>query len=230
MNNDVYGVDYTRLLPEPLKNDASIFALGKTIANELQENIRLARLALIYPRIDELDEHTLDILAYDLNVEWYDYEGELSEKRATIRECMKIHKFKGTKAAILMALKTVYNDVEVLEWFEYGGEPYHFKIQIKHDHSGYAKLTRLLQKVRYYKNLRSTLEETIFEVDMTPPPIDIFVGAFICGTERGDGAAAVFDIPLPTLEARLNTGYFLYARKKTINLPEVSYGLENDHD
>ena len=216
--------------PYALARDEDKHKLAESIADLLAGAVSDTSHALIYPDVDDLPEGLLDILAYDLNVEWYDYEGELSEKRATIRECMKIHKFKGTKAAILMALKTVYADVEVQEWFEYGGEPYHFKIYIKHDHSGYSKLARLLQKVRYYKNLRSTLEETIFEIDMTPPPIDIFVGAFIGGTEREDGAVAVFDVQLMTLRARLNTGYFLYAREKIINLPEVAYGLESNND
>ena len=65
---------------------------------------------------------------------------------------------------------------------------------------------------------------------MTPPPINIFVGAFGGGTEREDGATAVCVVPIPTLRVRLNTGYFLYAQEKTVNLPEVSYGLESDHD
>jgi len=71
MNNTVYNVDFTRALPQPLKNDKSMLALGRAIAGELQQNIQLARLTLIYPHIDELDEALLDILARDLHVDWY---------------------------------------------------------------------------------------------------------------------------------------------------------------
>ncbi len=205
MSKTVYDIDFTRILPDSLKNDETMLALGRGIADVIQRNIILARNAVIYPRIDELDENTLDILAYDFNVEWYDYEGTIDEKRRTIAECMKIHKFKGTKAAILTALKSVYDDVRVQEWFEYGGKPYHFKIFIRHSHSGYAKLARLLQKVKYYKNLRSHLEETIFEVDLTPPPVDVFVGAFDLGLQREDGARVTCDIPaVPTLKTGLS--------------------------
>ena len=55
MNNNAYNIDFTRLLPAPLKNDSTMLALGVSISDTLQENIRLARLDIIYPRIDELD-------------------------------------------------------------------------------------------------------------------------------------------------------------------------------
>lgn len=248
--------------PYALSRDDDKNAVAESIVDELAQTAANAEMAKIFPAINELPEAVLDMLAYDLKVEWYDFEGELSEKRTTIRECMKIHKFKGTKAAIITALKSVYDDVKIFEWFEYGGEPYHFKIHIKHSHSGYAKLARLLQKVKYYKNLRSHLEETIFEIDLTPPPINVFVGTFSKGIQREDGARVTCDIPsIPTLKsglfvavragseyreigavasvnipvsdlsAKLNAGYFLFAKEKSLKLPEVSYyGLESNND
>jgi hypothetical protein len=49
-----------------------MLALGKAIAAELQSNIRLSNIAIIYPRIDELPEKLLDIIAHDLHVDWYE--------------------------------------------------------------------------------------------------------------------------------------------------------------
>ena len=127
MNRD----DILRILPPVLKKDDGFAALGKIIAEQLAKNRELTDKALIYPAIDKLDEPVLDALAYDLNVPWYDYEGGLESKRSTIRECLQIHQYKGTKYAVRAALEGVYENVRVREWFEYGGEPKVFSSGIK---------------------------------------------------------------------------------------------------
>lgn len=158
MNKD----DILRLLPPVLKKDEGFAALGKVIAEQLAKNRELTDKALIYPAIDKLDEPVLDALAYDLNVSWYDYEGDLESKRSTIRECLQIHQYKGTKYAVRAALEGVYENVRVREWFEYGGEPYHFKVIIYDSGGDAEKRGRVLAKIKYYKNLRSVLDETQF--------------------------------------------------------------------
>ncbi len=163
MNNTVYDVDYTRLLPEPLKNDKAILALGQIIAEELQKNIQNAQQSIIYPNIDVLPEALLDILAADFKAEWYDYDGTINEKRKTIKECMLIHRYKGTKYAVETALKSIYDNVKVIEWFEYGGKPYHFKVDIYDSSNDQEKRAKILEKIRYYKNLRSVLDSVTFK-------------------------------------------------------------------
>ena len=55
-----------------------MLALARVVAAELQTTAQLSRLNLIYARIDELEESVLDILAYDLHVDWYSYEYPLA--------------------------------------------------------------------------------------------------------------------------------------------------------
>lgn len=183
-----------RLYPPVLKEDKDFNAIGVALTIQLLKNAELAGREIIYPEIDKLPEDVLDALAYDFNVEWYDYEGTLEEKRGAIAGCMNIHKSKGTKGAILTALKSVYDDVQVQEWYEYGGEPFHFKITIKHSHSGFEKLTRLLEKVKYYKNARSFLDETVFEMDMSPPPATAYFGVWAQSETRETGAVLHYDL------------------------------------
>ena len=156
-DKDIFG-----LLPPVLKKDEGFAALGKVIAQQLAVNCGLSGKALIYPAVEKLDEPVLDALAYDLNVPWYDYEGDLESKRKTILECMQIHQYKGTKYAVRTALEGVYDNVRVREWFEYGGEPYHFKVTVYDSGGDAEKRERVLAKIKYYKNLRSVLESTEF--------------------------------------------------------------------
>lgn len=72
-NEDFYSADFTNSLPPALKNDHDMMALAQTISAQLQTTAAEVRKNIIYARIDELDEATLDVLAYDLHVDWYDY-------------------------------------------------------------------------------------------------------------------------------------------------------------
>jgi len=128
MNNTVYDVDFTRALPAPLQNDENMLALGRAIAAELQENIKLSRRNIIYPRIDELEESLLDILANDLHIDWYDPDSPPETKREIIKNSVKVHKLMGTKYAVESVVAGYFGSGEVREWYEYGGEPHHFKV------------------------------------------------------------------------------------------------------
>ena len=90
--NNIYDIDFTRALPAPIRDDEKMLALGKVIAAELQDNIRMARLAIVYPRIDELDGDLLDIITRDLHIDWYDPDADINLKRKLIKESVKIHR------------------------------------------------------------------------------------------------------------------------------------------
>ena len=122
--------------PHPLKNDPTMTALARVIAEQLQGTVRQIGKNIIYARIDELDEQTLDVLAYDLHVDWYDYSYPIEVKRQTIRDSVRVHRRLGTKYAVETALGAVFPGTRVQEWFEYGGEPYMFKVIIGATESG----------------------------------------------------------------------------------------------
>ena len=112
---DLYSVDFTRSLPPTLKDDPEINALGRAIAGQLQITAQQIRRNIIYARIDELDEQTLDILAYDLHVDWYDHSYPIEVKRQTIKDSVKIHRRLGTKYAVETALGAVFPGTRVEE-------------------------------------------------------------------------------------------------------------------
>ena len=146
-NEDFYSADFTNSLPPALKNDPDMMALAQTISAQLQTTAAEVRKNIIYARIDELDEATLDVLAYDLHVDWYDYSYPIEVKRRTIRDSIQVHRRLGTKYAVEKALGAVYPGTKVEEWFEYGGDPYKF------------------DRVRFYKNLRSHLEAISYQIE-----------------------------------------------------------------
>ena len=164
-DNELHSADYTRSLPPPLKNDPTMTALARFIAEQLQGTVRQIGKNIIYARIDELDEQTLDVLAYDLHVDWYDYSYPIEVKRQTIRDSVRVHRRLGTKYAVETALGAVFPGTRVQEWFEYGGEPYMFKVIIGATESGVsAVFTAAVHSVgvrlEVYPYLAEDIEET----------------------------------------------------------------------
>lgn len=166
-DNELHSADYMRSLPPPLKNDPTMTALARVIAEQLQGTVRQIGKNIIYARIDELDEQTLDVLAYDLHVDWYDYSYPIEVKRQTIRDSVRVHRRLGTKYAVETALGAVFPGTRVQEWFEYGGEPYMFKVIIGATESGVSadRQAAVLERVRFYKNLRSHLEAISYQIE-----------------------------------------------------------------
>ncbi|MBR3767518.1 MAG: phage tail protein I [Clostridia bacterium] len=161
--NKRYGITAVNLLksfPSVLKNDKKMNALATVVANELENYKKEISLAELYSRIDELPEELLDRLAYDLKVDWWDPEYSIEEKRQILKDCRYVQRKLGTKSAVEKAISAVYPGSKVSEWFEYGGEPYHFKLLIDATYEKVepTKHQSVLSRVDIYKNLRSELD------------------------------------------------------------------------
>ena len=123
MSETIYESDFTKYLPQALASDIKMVALAKAITDELLTVSGEMKNVLIYARIDDLPEELVDVLAYDLHVDWYDYSYPLAAKRDLLKSSMRVHKKMGTKYAIEKALSALYPESEVEEWFQYEGEP-----------------------------------------------------------------------------------------------------------
>ena len=157
MSNTIYDAGFAQYLPEALKKDPKMLALAQSAERELLKLSGVIDNVLIYSRIDELPEELLDILAYDLHCDWYDCKYPVETKRKILKSNVKIHKKLGTKYAVEKALKDVYSEAEVKEWFDYGGQPYCFKITVNVGNTGINENTakEIEEKMKFYKNLRS---------------------------------------------------------------------------
>lgn len=162
--NDIFTVDSTKFLPTVLQNDPSMLAIAQSIQGKLSEISLEIQKNIIYTRIDELDEILLDILAYDLHVDWYDYSYDLDTKRATIKNSVEIHRKMGTKYAVETATSNIFPGTKVEEWFEYDGEPYTFRVLVELGGNSLsaAQQIDLYQKITFYKNARSHFDTLRF--------------------------------------------------------------------
>lgn len=164
MNNSFLNVDFTRTLPPILKKDKKMQALAQVIAVELQKTAGLIKRNIIYAGIDELPESVLDILAYDLNVDWYDFDYPVEYKRELIKTCIKINMKLGTVYAVETAVRAIYPESRVIEWFDYGGEPFCFKVVLNAgDKNIKINIDDMAKKIKKYKRLTAHLESINIE-------------------------------------------------------------------
>ena len=203
-----YGLTKENLvatLPPALRTDPSVVALAEALGEVLAVRPAEIERLRIYPAIDTLDEPLLDILAHDFKVDWWDPEYSLEEKRRTLKDSWRVHRLLGTRAAVEMAISAIYPHTQVLEWFEYGGEPYHFRldINITNDHIDSDKQRRVLERLNFYKSLRSHNDGVTYFVEAEPAVVKAVVSA--SGLTEALHVPLVLPVPMirPTASIRM---------------------------
>lgn len=207
MNRGITKENMLFTLPLALRGDASTEALAAATAEALTDRLtELDRLRII-SNIDNLEEALLAILARDFKVDWWDPNYSLEEKRRTLKDSWRVHKLLGTKAAVETAIRAVYPKTTVEEWFQYGGEPYHFRLAVNATNGpgDAAKRRQVLSRVDFYKSLRSHCDEVKYF--MVPAPTHILAGGAALGSLRREEAPPItLTAEPPRGEARAQGG------------------------
>lgn len=162
--NDIYNTDFSEFLPGALRHDPKMIALARALTEQLLAVSGNMDNVLIYSRFEELSEDLVDILAYDMHVDWYDYGYPLNVKRDMVKNSVKVHKRMGTKYAVETAVKAIYPESRIEEWFNYGGEPFHFKVVLNAgDKNLKIDLNDIVKKINMYKRLSAHIDSINIE-------------------------------------------------------------------
>lgn len=150
-NHSLSAQNLMATLPQVLQNDPDLAALASSIADILAKRKEEIRRVAIYSRIDDLPEDLLDILAYDFKVDWYNPDYPIEVKRALLKSNWNVHRRLGTKWAVENIITTYFGDGYVDEWFQYGGDPGHFRVYSSNpslNENKFAEFLSLLSKVK----------------------------------------------------------------------------------
>lgn len=138
--------------------DDTLLSFDKTIAE-----------ILIYPAIDMLGSELINTLAIQMHCDFYDDTLPLAVRRNLVKNSIAWHRIKGTPAAVEQMIQTVYQTGVVEEWFDYGGEPFFFKVNLGDSQITTQKIKNLIKMINASKNVRSWLEVLRFSksIDIT---------------------------------------------------------------
>lgn len=160
----LYDSNITDILPEIFAYDPKVKALGHAINKAMQRLIDYCQNISIYTAIDTVPEQVLDLLAVELNTQYYDDSMNIETKRVLVKNTLVWYMNTGTPASVEEAVAAVFGNGEVEEWFDYGGEPYHFKVYTSTINSTDEMIQQLTEIISKIQNARSHLEEVIVEV------------------------------------------------------------------
>lgn len=121
-------LDFIKLLPQFMREDKAIIGLANGVNEVVKRMEATISTFSTWDSIDSLSEEELDALAWELNISWYRLDASIDIKRQLIKDSESMGRKLGTKWAVERIINTYFGDGYIVEWFDYGGEPGHFKV------------------------------------------------------------------------------------------------------
>ena len=153
----LYDARVTDALGGAYREDPKIRALGYAIRAGTRLLYDHALKATTYNSLEQMDDKVLDLLAAELRSPYYDIAYDKAVKADLVRNTMRWYQIAGTRRAMEELGAAVFGQCDVEEWYEYEGEPYHFRIitQALASSDNVAAFEAIMRSV---KNARSKLD------------------------------------------------------------------------
>ena len=160
-------LDFIQLLPVFMKKDPAVQALSSVMTQTLADPDEHLKDAATWNRIDRLSDKELDDLAWEFDVDWYDYSASKEVKISQIRSALLIKKRRGTNWAVTQILADIWGWAYTREWYEFSGEPYTFEVVVKDKITTQKMFDKLIALIGKAKNVRSRLVRVYYEEEHT---------------------------------------------------------------
>lgn len=164
-NLDDIGSTYLSLPPnlQDVENECFAYALDK----QIKKFHELAKSLTIWSNLDEVDPKYYDYLALCIRAPYYRSEYENEMKLSLLKTSLEMNRYAGTRSAIDKLLDTIFERAEFKPWYDYGGEPYHFKPLIYDvlTEDAATVFSRVIKKVKSARSIMDAIEigRQIFE-------------------------------------------------------------------
>lgn len=154
------------ILPESIRSDSNVRACAEAIDRELKAVTRIIPNTSILHHIDELPEQWVDEIAYQWRTPFYDPTLTIEERRELVKNSLALRRRNGTPSAIEDLISQLFGSGAVEEWYEYGGDPYHFRVTTSDPLATAERAALFIRSVNAVKNVRSwfagvQIEETV---------------------------------------------------------------------
>ena len=157
-------VDLTKMLPSFMREDKYDVLLAEGMSNYFQLQSVESERVVIVGKTDYLNEAECDQLAQDMNIFWYSNSAALDIKRKLIKDAPLVFNKLGTAWAVEKVVNSYLEDTELQEWFDYGGDPHHFRLLTNNTHILSTDLGVFLEILDKVKRRSQWLESIILEL------------------------------------------------------------------
>lgn len=171
------GSRFTDIMPDNLAGQREIQALAYAVGRQVEKLCAYADSARTYAAIQTMPEKVLDALAVELRTPAYDENFSIKVKRALIEGTLTFYMTMGTPAAVNKIIETIFEAGYIKEWWEYGGDPYHFKAYTTNPAITADDVEEFKRVLGSVKRLSAWLDEII--LDLSTPAVEVYVGHWI---------------------------------------------------
>ena len=151
-------LEFIRLLPQFMCEDGAVQGLSVGMDIAIPRLSNSLKLLTTWDQIDNLPEYELDELAWELNIMWYDISANIDIKRDLIKNSDRVYRKLGTKWAVENVIDSYFGDGYITEWFEYGGDPGHFRVYSNNPAINSEKLSEFLNILSKVKRASAKLD------------------------------------------------------------------------
>ena len=141
-------------------------ALSYSIGNAMKDMVKFSASAHLYSDLENVPEEALDLIAMELNTQYYVQMLPRDTKESLIRQTLQWYMHGGTPSVLEQFLSTILDGGRIDEWYQYGGEPYFFRAYVyagEHQMElGYG--TEVKRQIEKYKNVRSWIDWVAFVI------------------------------------------------------------------
>lgn len=126
-----YDGQLTDIMPGNITQKPEVKALSYALQQAYRLLYRYSRRLYIYSNLDEQPEEVIDLLASELRTQYYRSTLDIDTKRRLVKNTLIWYMSAGTPNAVEELVAAVFGEGEVKEWFEYGDDPFYFKVETK---------------------------------------------------------------------------------------------------
>lgn len=147
----IEDLNFIELLPAFMKEDSADIGLADGVDKISANLARRIKLLTTWNQIDNMTSAELDMLAEELHISWYSKDAAIEVKRNIIKKSDMVHAKLGTNWAAMQVITDYFGESKIIDWYDYGGEPGHFKIQTLNQsilNSKANEFMRILEKVK----------------------------------------------------------------------------------
>ena len=185
------NLEFIKLLPMFMRDDDAVKGLAAGVDEIIPQLAASLSTLSTWDHIDSLRDAELDELAWELNIQWYDATADLGVKRELIKNSDKVYRHLGTKWAVENVITTYFGEGYVQEWFEYGGEPGHFRVLSTNPSLTQERLTEFINLLNKVKRASAKLDGIIINL-ASQMPLSVGVAFHEIGHEtHGIGAKPI---------------------------------------
>lgn len=171
------GSRFTDIMPENLAGQPEVQAIAYAVGRQIEKLCTYADGARTYAAIYSMPERVLDLLAVELRTPAYDENYSIKVKRALIEGSLLFYTQMGTPAAVNNIIETIFQTGYIAEWWEYGGEPHHFKAHTTNPAITLDDVEEFRRVLGSVKRLSSWLDEIVLE--LSTEAVDTRVGFYV---------------------------------------------------